>query len=342
MKGAKLYKHIRSVGLRRLLWPLLPMLFAVITINWIPFKEIIHPMVVNSTGEAIEAVEDGHKYLQINIDQVVYSGYNYMKDEKIYGEYYYDLVDDKTCLFYLFDPIDQDVEQYLLEDVHRTVKVVDTDGIFDNMLEMFSNSIDWTYDGVNEITKDYVLTEKGYNKPMYIAMFCALVALFVYGAALFAYNMLLILMPWMSPKILYAKLKREKSLFKMDRFVGSVVDEMENVEPIGNGMYITKHYFLDLSKSEFTIVPLDEIKMAYEHGTLKTFLGLHLAVTYTLHLKCSNIVRFHAPRKKLSDVHAVLDYLRENRPEILIGYTSENRKLFKRILKSSTKWFRSK
>ena len=65
-------------------------------------------------------------------------------------------------------------------------------------------------------------------------------------------------------------------------------------------------------------------------------------MTYTLHLKCSSIIRFHAPRKKLNDVHAVLNYLRENRPDILIGYTSENRKMFKKIIRNSMRWLRGK
>ena len=316
------------------------MLFAIITIKWIPFDEIINPIVVYSTEEAIEAVENGHKYLELCVDEVIYSGYNYMRDENVYGEYYYDLIENGTCLFYLFDSSGSGQNFNSLKDVNKLVKVAEADGIFDNMLEMFSNTIDWTYEGVDEITKDYVLTEKGYNRTLYVVMLYALIALFIYGAMLFAYNLLLVIMPWMSPKILYAKIKREKSLFKIDRFVGEVVAEMEDAKHFGNGMYITKHYFLDLTKSEFTIVPIDDVKLAYEHGTLKTFLGIHLAVTYTLHLKCSKLIRFHAPKKKLADVHAVLEYLRENRPEILIGYTNENRKLFRRILKSSARWFK--
>ena len=332
MKGNKLYKHIRNVGLRRLWWPLLPMLFAVAIIYFIPFEDIITPIRVNSTKEAIEAVERGHKYLEISLDKVVYTGYNYMKDERVYGEYYYDLVDDRTCLFYLFESDKHEQNDAFMQVEKRKVRVAKTDGIFDNMLEMFSNSIDWTYEGVSEITMDYVLTEKGYNRTLYIVMLCALLVLFVYGAMLFLYNMLLIIMPWMNPKILYAKIK----------LIASIEGELDNAKPIGGGMYITDHYFMDLSKSEFTIIPLDDIKMAYEHSTLKTFLGFHLDVTYTLHLKCSSIIRFHAPKKKLNDVHAVLNYIRENRPEILIGYTSENRKMFKKIIRNSMRWLRGK
>lgn len=341
MTGNRIYKHIRKVGLRRLWWPLLPMLFAFIVIYFIPFQDIITPVRVSSTQEAIEAVENGHKYLEISLDKAIYTGYNYMKDERVYGEYYYELIDDKTCMFYLFETDKQEQNDAFLQVVNKRVRVVKRDGIFDNMLEMFSNSIGWTYEGVSDITVDYVLTEKGYNRTLYIVMLCALLTLFVYGASLFIYNMVLVVMPWMNPKILYAKIKREKSLLRLGRFIDKVEKELADVEPIG-GMYITKHYFMDLTKSEFTIIPLDDIKMAYEHSTLKTFLGFHLDVTYTLHLKCSSIIRFHAPRKKLNDVHAVLNYLRENRPDILIGYTSENRKMFKKIIRNSMRWLRGK
>ena len=340
MKGINLYKHIRKVGLQRLVWPLIPILFAIITINWVPFKEIIYPIKVSSTQEAISAVENGYKYLELNLDSVTYSGYNYMKDSDVYGEYYYDLIDDNTCIFFLFDPVGSDEQKSVLSNVIKKVRVVETDGIFDNMLEMFSGTIDWTYEGVDGITKDYILTEKGYNRPLYIVMFVALVALLAYGSTLFMYNLTLVIMPWMNPKLLYTKLMTEKSLLKIGKFVSKIESEMENVQSLGGGMYITEHFFVDISKTEFSVVPLDEIKIAYEHGTLKSFMGIHLDVTYTLHLQCSKIIRFHAPRKRLDDVHAVLDYLKENRQEILIGYTNENRKLFRRILRSSARWFR--
>ena len=300
MKGKKIYKHIRRVGLKRLIWPLITMIFAIITIKWIPFEEIIKPIKVTSTKDAISAVEKGYKYLEISLDNIVYSGYNYMKDSDVYGEYYYDLIDEKTCLFFLLEPVGSDEQKSTINNVNKMVRVVETDGIFDNMLEMFSGTIDWTYEGVDDITKDYILTEKGYYRPLYIVMYMALTGLFIYGAILFSYNLLLVVMPWMNPKILYAKIKHDKSLLHIGRFVELVESELDEVESIGGGMYLTKHFFMDMTSSEFSIVPLDEVKMAYEHGTLKVFLGFHLDVTYTLHLTCSKLIRFHAPKKRLN------------------------------------------
>ena len=222
----EIYNHIRRVSLKRMIWPIFPVIATIIISQMVPFREMLNPKVVTSTEEAIAAVEEGHTYLQIKLPQLIYSGYNYMKDSEVHGEYYYDLVDNTDCVFYMLEPAETTSYQKSITDVNRRVKVIETNGIFNNMLEMFAGVIDWTTEGVVSVTKPYVLSEMDYNYPFYVIMFLLVLAMFAYGVILFVYNLILAVAPWMSPKIIYAKLRYEGKLFKIDNFLNKVVEEM--------------------------------------------------------------------------------------------------------------------
>lgn len=336
----KMYSHIRKVSLRHMLWPMFTIAVAIGIVMMIPFDEMLNPIRVSSTEEAIKAVEEGYEYIEISSPRLIYSGYNHMKDSDIHGEYYYDLVNDNECVFFMLEPSDDGSTEKVLYNVIKRVRVIETTGVFDNMLEMFSNTIGWTPEGVSAVTEPYILSELDYHYRTYMVIFIAVVMLFIYGAVLFIYNLIFVIAPWMSPRILYPKWQYERTLFKINGFVQKVVEEMENPKVCEGDMYITEHFFVNVSKSEICIIPIDKIKFAYEHSTLKSFLGMHLDVTYTLHLKCTKIVRYHITKKTLEQVNIILDYFRENESNILIGYTNENKALAKEVIKRSAGWFK--
>lgn len=336
----KMYSHVRKICLKRMIWPLFPIVVSVAMLLLIPFEMMIKPVKVTSVQQAIDAVEKGCEYIELTIPRLVYSGYNYMKDSDVYGCYFYELVENEGCVFFLMEPMDEDAYQSVIYDVRVKVKVIETNGIFDNMLEMFSSVIDWTPEGVTGITKPYVLSEINYHYNTYIIISVLVVASFIYGAVLFIYNLVFVIAPWLCPKVLYPKAQYEGNLFRFDDFMERVVTEMNDAKINEGGMYITEHFFVNVSSFDFCIVPIDKIKFAYEHSTLKSFLGMHLDVTYTLHLKCSNLVRYHVTKKTLEEANTILEYFKENNPEILIGYTNENKELARTLIRRSTGWFK--
>lgn len=336
----KMYSHVRKVCLKRMIWPLFPIIVSVALLLLIPFENMLKPIKVSTVQQAIEAVEGGHEYIELTIPRLVYSGYDYMRDSDVYGSYFYELVDDEACVFFLMEPMDEESYQSVMNNVNVRVKVIETNGIFDNMLEMFSNVIDWTAEGVTGITKPYVLSQINYHFNIYLLIYLLVIASFIYGATLFLYNLILVIAPWMCPKVLYPKAQYDGNLFKIDSFMEKVVAQMNDAKLDDGGMYITEDFFVNISKSDFCIVPIEKIKFAYEHSTLKSFLGMHLDVTYTLHLKCSNLVRYHVTKKTLEQANNILEYFKENHPEILIGYTNENKELARTLIKRSTSWFK--
>ena len=336
MKAREIYKKIRKIYMRNILLPIAAIVFPLGLLVFLPFDKVLEPKVVSSTEEAIEAIEDGYEYLEISMTRLIYSGYDYMRDEDVYGQYYYDLVDGKECLFYLLKPENKINKETYIYGVNKKVKVEETNGIFNNMLSMFSNSIGWTEEGVKDITKEYVLSEVSYHYNVFLALYILLIATLIYGVCLLVYSFVVIAFPILCPRIIIAKwLFKSGRHSSLTNFVRLVARETEDENAINIGsMYITKHFILNMDTKDFDLVPIDRIIIAYEHSTLKSFLGMHLKVSYTLHLKCSKLMRFHISRKTLEEANSVLDYIRENKPDTLVGYTNENKELVKEIVNS--------
>lgn len=336
MKAREIYKKIRKIYMRNILLPIAAIVFPLGLLVFLPFDKVLEPKVVSSTEEAIEAIEEGYEYLEISMTRLIYSGYDYMRDEDVYGQYYYDLVDGKECLFYLLKPENEINRETYIYGVNKKVKVEETNGIFNNMLSMFSNSIGWTEEGVKDITKEYILSEVSYHYNVFLLLYILLLATLIYGVALLIYSFLVIAFPILCPRIIIAKwLFKSGRHSSLTNFVRLVARETEDENAINIGsMYITKHFILNMDTKDFDLVPIDRIIIAYEHSTLKSFLGMHLKVSYTLHLKCSKLLRFHISRKTLEEANSVLDYIRENKPDTLVGYTNENKELVKEIVNS--------
>ncbi|MEE0861644.1 MAG: hypothetical protein U0L79_01515 [Lachnospiraceae bacterium] len=336
MKAREIYKKIRKIYMRNILLPIAAIVFPLGLLVFLPFDKVLEPKVVSSTEEAIEAIEEGYEYLEISMTRLIYSGYDYMRDEDVYGQYYYDLVDGKECLFYLLKPENEINRETYIYGVNKKVKVEETNGIFNNMLSMFSNSIGWTEEGVKDITKEYILSEVSYHYNVFLLLYILLLATLIYGVALLIYSFLVIAFPILCPRIIIAKwLFKSGRHSSLTNFVRLVARETEDENAINIGsMYITKHFILNMDTKDFDLVPIDRIIIAYEHSTLKSFFGMHLKVSYTLHLKCSKLLRFHISRKTLEEANSVLDYIRENKPDTLVGYTNENKELVKEIVNS--------
>lgn len=336
MKAREIYKKIRKIYMRNILLPIAAIVFPLGLLVFLPFDKVLEPKVVSSTEEAIEAIEEGYEYLEISMTRLIYSGYDYMRDEDVYGQYYYDLVDGKECLFYLLKPENEINRETYIYGVNKKVKVEETNGIFNNMLSMFSNSIGWTEEGVKDITKEYILSEVSYHYNVFLLLYILLLATLIYGVALLIYSFLVIAFPILCPRIIIAKwLFKSGRHSSLTNFVRLVARETEDENAINIGsMYITKHFILNMDTKDFDLVPIDRIIIAYEHSTLKSFFGMHLKVSYTLHLKCSKLMRFHISRKTLEEANSVLDYIRENKPDTLVGYTNENKELVKEIVNS--------
>ena len=117
--------------------------------------------------------------------------------------------------------------------------------------------------------------------------------------------------------------------------VDMINDELDNNICVTSGrMYITSEFFINLGRHEVSIMPLNQIVLAYNHGQLISFFGIHIKMNHTLHLRGFKNIRVLASQKKATHVTIVTDYIREHYPNIIWGHTKENIKAYKQILET--------
>ena len=67
MKVNVIYSKIRKIYFRNIIWPIFAIVIPMGILVLVPFDKVLKPKQVNSTREAIDAVEAGYEYLEINM-----------------------------------------------------------------------------------------------------------------------------------------------------------------------------------------------------------------------------------------------------------------------------------
>ena len=198
-------------------------------------------------------------------------------------------------------------------------------------MESFSKSINWTYDGLASVTFPVIMDEHEYNPNFYYIFYGFIIICIFYSLYLIAINLIIIIAPYLHPA--YLKIKpyfKDISYFEMVDEINENFDQ--NVTVRAGQMYITDTYFMNLGRHEVSIMPLDQVVLAYEHGELISVFGIHIKINHTLYLRGFKNIRILASRQKSTHVTIITDYIREHYPTIIWGHTKENIKAYKQIL----------
>jgi hypothetical protein len=326
---------IRFTCFRHLLIPILSLLAAFFLYNYLPFEDVFTPKLINSSKEALFEYEKGTEYVNIKLDTLYYTGFDLMSGDKTVASYYYSLLNNE-CTFYL-------IENKLIPEKPVTLKNFSFNAGFskdsgptDNMIASFSESLDWNYDSLKKISSPIIIDSTEYNYIVYLFVFILIIAVILYSVAYITANLLFILIPFIHPSLIHIYyLSDKKRMF--DAYKDLVEDYNTNKKLIAGDMILTSKYFINLGNNEVSILPLKDIVFGYEHGRLKSLLGIHLKITHNLYFRGKSYFKVEASHKAATNITLVMDYLRENYPDIIWGYTKENRLKAKKIILDSLK-----
>ena len=318
------FSHIRKTSIKHLVISMVPLIIIFIILALIPFKEIFWSDYVNTAGDAVRAHQNGTTFITVNPEVIYYTGYDLMEDGKSKGAYYYEIQNDNKCIFYLMNEAKDTIESsYKSSGI--LVKFKKSNGLFDNMLEMLSKTIDWNYDGLKEITSDIILVQIDNVVWIYQVVFVILLIIILYLLYIVINSLLYSIFPVLHPAV-----RKIKRFLNYDSY--KVLSEDLDYQVVtdvahAGGMYITENFFIHLGNFYVNIVPLSEIVFVYENSQMRSLSGMHFKILYTLHLRGNKRFRCSCPGKTKEDADFILDYFAKNYPDILNGYTDENRKL---------------
>lgn len=315
-----IYSHIRHISIRTISVLFIPTILIFAIAYYIPFKEIFNPPTLTYANSAYTKYDAGKEYIEIQLTNALYTGYDCTRSGKIVGSYYYCLTNN-SCTFILVDTTNMNKIPQVLENYTIKAKLIQTDKLMDDVLKDFSLDIGWTYDGLKSISSPVMIDETEYNYGFYIYLAISFGLLLMILISLIIMNFLYIIIPGLHPAcISFIRLTGEQ------KKLSQVNCELNTQVILYSGnITLTPNYLVTSGHFKLEIIPINSIIWAYKHSTLHRLLGIKFKLTYTLNILCKKRIYFSSPRNNKEDIDIILDYLKSHYPDILLEYSKENK-----------------
>lgn len=320
-----LNKNIRLKYKRKAGFSVLFLLFLILIWCLYPFQEFFSPEKI--AGERINtSLPDDARYLEISDITLYYTGYCNKNADSPKGYFYYGFVGD-SCLFFLLknDTCHNGQESIQFSSIRGSV--YRNSAVSEHLISCLSEDLSWDSSALTEISVPYIINETTYSYGYHIFLLIIFTTLFTGALLKLAADIVFMLKPGLaflpvcgfSPKrairflVLAEKELREHCLFTAGSFS------------------VTRRFLIHCSPKNPLVIPIRKILWVYEHSHVSGFSGHRGKISYTL--------TFH-DRKKRSincivnnkeDADTILSYLKDYYPDILNGYSEDNKKAFREI-----------
>lgn len=319
-----IYHKIRVINLKRLIGAAILLFITGGIFYNIPFFDIVWPAQIKDPASIISLYQSNITYVEFTADTLYYTGYDYTENGKITGSYYYNIYDG-TCIYFLLPNAQCNNRQEQLCNVPVKARLQSGGKLQSELIQQMSADLNWTAQGLSAVSSRILINAVDYLLLKHIILFA--ITLIIFAASLIvAFNTLSqLIYPLLYPACFH--LRRYGSVREQ---VLQAEQELHEIPLLKAGIFtITKHYLISITKTQLYILPLDEIIWGYKHSNLHRFRLRRLRLTYTLRITARKNLALVADSQPKEDVDAVLDYISEYNPEILIGYTKKNERLAK-------------
>lgn len=293
----------------------------------VPFREILKPAEMSYANNASSMYDSGVDYVQVTLYNAKYTGYDCKKNGKVYASYYYCLVNNQ-CTFVLLEQNGNKKLPEILDNYTIRARLIKSNKLSKKMFSEFSESLGWNTTGLSKISSKIIIDETAYHRQMYIFLMILFIIIYVILFLFFLTAVIHIIKPSLYPACRYY------NMLEGTRSIAHVNYELESRVLLNTGnITLTENYIVARSNFHIEILPINNIIWAYEHSTWHHFFGIFFNLTYTLHFVSKPHMYTYSPRNTKEDIDVVIDYLKDNYPNILIGYTKENKNTATAILK---------
>ena len=323
-------QYIRRCQLKRIIYPAGLLLFCILLIWKLPLKNQLHPVSYSLTDSLEQLAEEGYSYISLTADTLYDTGCDYEKNDKIEGHYYYSLVNG-TCQFFLLPVSSPGAgHQSTMNQVSLTGKIISGNEMYEKLVSQTASALGWTTEGVQNISSPYVITTLHYITSLDILLYVALALSILAGSI----GLVIMVFYSIAPQ-------KAGSLSRLRRYPGNhsldiVEEEIQNRVLVHSGsFYVTEHYMASFSDPDVQILPLSSIVWIYRHSSFFKLFCHHFTPTYYLVFMDQFGKIYECSSRKKEDTTDVIRAIRKFHPEILIGYTQENKKEAKKRISQS-------
>ncbi len=315
-------RSIRSYYKNRIYAPVIFLIFLLVLAFILPIKSLLLPKTygVDDAVSLQEMYDKNEKFARFSLNSLFFTGYTNKWLDQTKGYYYYTLLNGE-CVVVLLDPSTCNQGEPTIDSLEIKA-MIDTNSVAaSTMLSNLATDLNWNEEGIMSAVSGYILSE-----PDATGLYSSLIEVFyiIFGA----YSILSIVfyVLWMVFPVLSPPVLKTSGYGKPSEILAQAEEELATLPQLATeDMFITEHFFIELSDYGVALVPIDAIIWIYKYSTMHTFLWHYFSITYTLYITAGKRHNIKCPKNIKSDIDGVIDYLAEANHDILVGYSEENR-----------------
>ena len=320
--------YIKFISKRNLIFPAIVLAIMIILLIILPVREILFPSSASDITKIAEGIRDGKQYMNVDINDLHYTGYDFIKGNSPVASYYYILDENNPeplCLFFLVPVKDNEVPENTLDNFKGKVRVLKNNIYFRQFLNDFSGDVGWSSDGLSDISFGAVLSRYDYHPAIFIILAIVMMIVIIICIIYCIANIINLIDPARHEAC------RRLHRFGLDASDFKLIDnELKNNCIVRAGsLYVTEHYLVAFSSRSIFVVPLYNIVWIYKYSTLKKF-SRNSILSYSVMVVTDPKDHITIPSCTKKDADTVLRYMHRNYTHIAVGYSEENRRMFEK------------
>lgn len=314
-------RKIRSTYGRRVISPIIYLVFLLIVWFYTPLHALMQPLAVSDQAQLGALADNGSQYITTTLTDLNFTGYTQKQFGMVTGYYYYTVRED-ACYLVLLSPHTCEEGLPHMDQANIRASLRRQPERFSELASLLAEDLSWTASGFYGHVSDCIVSE-----PAFGGIGNRLLFFFYFASALYAVVCTILftlyaLFPVLSPA------SRQLGLYgRRDRLLAQAEEELATLPQLATeDMYITEHFFIAFANKSVTVIPISEIVWIYKYSTLHNILWYHFSISYTLHITANKHLYIQFPKNMKSDIDGIMDYLAEANHSILVGFNEKNRK----------------
>lgn len=319
-------KNIRDYYKKRMIAPIVFLLFLVILSFFLPIRSLLFPKSISTIRSLSTLYNKNESYVQVTLHDLYFTGYTKEWLGQRSGYYYYTIINEKGYIV-LLDPTTCEQGISTIDTITIDAKIMKDSTAAYTLMEKLATDLNWPLDSMTDSFSIFVL-----NEPAATGWFTHLFILVLLLLVFYALGQLLICGISVAFPVLSRPCRRLHAYGNPKKLLAEAEEELKTLPQLATeDMFITQHFFIETSSYGVAIVPIQEILWIYKYSTLHKFLWHHFSISYTLHITANKRRYIRCPKNMKSDIDGIIDYLAEANHNILVGFSEENRQKVEKI-----------
>lgn len=320
--------NIKKVYKKRLIAPAIYIIFLISI--WLLFgvHAMLFPGKLNTSTNIETLYKQNTKYVDAKFRRLYFTGYTQSFLGNKLGYFYYTKYNNHILIL-LLTPKQSQEGLSELKNISLTARIINANdsATFKSLALNLAKDLNWTSIGFHAQVYPYYLSQPDAHFTLsYLFLFL------YFFSGIYAFLSLCKFLFYIRFPHHATVCRQLKTFGKPKDLLAQAEEELATLPQLATeDMFITEHFFIEVSKYGIAIVPISEIIWIYKHSTLNKFFWYHFNISYTLHITAHNHLYIQCPKSTKSDIDGIIDYLAEANHSIFVGFNEENRRKVQKI-----------